>query len=166
MLQVEISTKFNIVQKKLFHQAFDNAPKEDANQKHNSQPKQHSKSKTHKYTRKNSLDPDQKKEGTSIVGKDGQGGLRSIRIVLDWLAINGSYQRWKKGIQTKIQELKYSYSLASDFQKNTGSSWIMTLQTESTLTVLKITQSHCGCTHRLQSPHHQLHSTQGFQFQK
>ncbi|KNZ58323.1 hypothetical protein VP01_1952g2 [Puccinia sorghi] len=28
-------------------------------------------------------------------GKDGQGGLSSICIILDWLAVNGNYQNWQ-----------------------------------------------------------------------
>ncbi|EFP81789.2 uncharacterized protein PGTG_08038 [Puccinia graminis f. sp. tritici CRL 75-36-700-3] len=83
--------------------------------------------------------------------KDGADGFSSIRVLLDWLAVEGNYQRWRgdtkagstksalaneilslmadcgithrdnKGIQTKIQELQNSYSKASDFLRNTGS---------------------------------------------
>ncbi|KAA1066683.1 hypothetical protein PGT21_022020 [Puccinia graminis f. sp. tritici] len=83
--------------------------------------------------------------------KDGEGGMTSIRILLDWLAVDGNYQRWRgdtkagstkaalaneilaemaeagithrdnKGVQTKVQELQASYAKASDFLRNTGS---------------------------------------------
>ncbi|EFP77543.2 uncharacterized protein PGTG_03499 [Puccinia graminis f. sp. tritici CRL 75-36-700-3] len=93
-----------------------------------------------------------KKKNPVLWDKDGgPNGLSSIRILLDWLTIDGNYQRWRgdtksgstkaalaneilgimavsgithrdnKGIQTKIQELQNSYSKASDFLRNTGS---------------------------------------------
>jgi hypothetical protein len=37
-----------------------------------------------------------KKKKTPITwDKDGAGGMSSIRILLDWLAIDGNYQRWQ-----------------------------------------------------------------------
>ncbi|KAA1134247.1 hypothetical protein PGTUg99_033730 [Puccinia graminis f. sp. tritici] len=83
--------------------------------------------------------------------KDGADGFTSIRVLLDWLTVEGNYQQWhgdnkagatksalaneilalmancgithrdNKGIQTKIQELQNAYSKASDFLRNTGS---------------------------------------------
>ncbi|KAA1075420.1 hypothetical protein PGT21_050309 [Puccinia graminis f. sp. tritici] len=93
-----------------------------------------------------------KKKKTPVLwDKDGTDGFTSIRILLDWLAVEGNYQRWRgdtksgstkaalaneilslmadcgithrdnKGVQTKIQELQNAYSKASDFLRNTGS---------------------------------------------
>ncbi|PLW42087.1 hypothetical protein PCASD_11929 [Puccinia coronata f. sp. avenae] len=82
--------------------------------------------------------------------KDGTNGNSSIRIVLDWLAVEGNFQRWRgdtkgglsksalankildemakagithrdnKGIQTRIQDLQISYGKARDYLRGTG----------------------------------------------
>ncbi|KAA1122118.1 hypothetical protein PGTUg99_028641 [Puccinia graminis f. sp. tritici] len=94
--------------------------------------------------------PPKKKKAPVAWEKDGEGGNSSIIILLDWLATEGNYQRWRgdtkngstkaalaneiladmaevgithrdnKGIQTKIQELQQAYSKASYFLRNTG----------------------------------------------
>ncbi|KAI9618852.1 hypothetical protein H4Q26_012106 [Puccinia striiformis f. sp. tritici PST-130] len=51
--------------------------------------------------------------------KDGENGITSIRVLLDWLSV--SPIETKKGVLTKIQELQSSYMKASDFHHNTGS---------------------------------------------
>ncbi|KNZ61983.1 uncharacterized protein VP01_1328g3 [Puccinia sorghi] len=82
--------------------------------------------------------------------KNGPDGTSSIYIILEWLAVDGNYQRWQgdnkgatkstlavgilaeivdssithqdtKGIQTKIQELQASYTKASNFLRGIGS---------------------------------------------
>ncbi|KAI7960185.1 hypothetical protein MJO29_005253 [Puccinia striiformis f. sp. tritici] len=82
--------------------------------------------------------------------KDGENGITSIRVLLDWLSVDGNFARWRgnktgstkqaianeilallvgagithrnqKGVLTKIQELQSSYMKASDFHHNTGS---------------------------------------------
>ncbi|KNE92660.1 hypothetical protein PSTG_13927 [Puccinia striiformis f. sp. tritici PST-78] len=82
--------------------------------------------------------------------KDGENGITSIRVLLDWLSVDGNFARWcgnktgstkqaianeilallvgagithrnQKGVLTKIQELQSSYMKASDFHHNTGS---------------------------------------------
>ncbi|PLW43955.1 hypothetical protein PCASD_06515 [Puccinia coronata f. sp. avenae] len=82
--------------------------------------------------------------------KDGTNGNSSIRIVLDWLAVEGNFQRWRgdtkgglsksalaneildemakegithwdnKGIQKRIQDLQTSYGKARDYLRGTG----------------------------------------------
>ncbi|PLW50923.1 hypothetical protein PCASD_01127 [Puccinia coronata f. sp. avenae] len=56
--------------------------------------------------------------------KDGTDGNSSIRIVLDWLAVEGNFQRIthrdNKGIQTRIQDLQISYGKARDYLRGTG----------------------------------------------
>jgi hypothetical protein len=86
--------------------------------------------------------------------KDGTDGNSSIRIVLDWLAVEGNFQRWRgdtkgglsksalaneildkmakagithwnnKGIQTRIQDLQTSYGKAHDYLRGTGAGLI------------------------------------------
>ncbi|KAI7954794.1 hypothetical protein MJO28_005194 [Puccinia striiformis f. sp. tritici] len=82
--------------------------------------------------------------------KDGENGITSIRVLLDWLSVDGNFAQWRgnktgstkqaianeilallvgagithrnqKGVLTKIQELQSSYMKASDFHHNTGS---------------------------------------------
>ena len=92
-----------------------------------------------------------KKKPPILWDKDGTDGISSIRILLDWLAAEGNYERWRgdnkkgltkaglaneilelmkaagithrdsKGIQTKVQELQTAYGKASDFLCNSGS---------------------------------------------
>jgi hypothetical protein len=82
--------------------------------------------------------------------KDGRDGQNSYRILLDWLAVEGNYERWRgdnkggatktalaneillemrnagithrdaKGIQTKVKELAVSHGKACDFLRGTG----------------------------------------------
>ncbi|PLW28281.1 hypothetical protein PCASD_20232 [Puccinia coronata f. sp. avenae] len=86
--------------------------------------------------------------------KDGTDGNSSIRIVLDWLAVEGNFQRWRgdtkgglsksalaneildkmakagithwdnKGIQMRIQDLQTSYGKAHDYLRGTGAGLI------------------------------------------
>jgi hypothetical protein len=82
--------------------------------------------------------------------KDGRDGQNSYWILLDWLAVEGNYERWRgdnkggatkttlaneillemrnagithrnaKGIQTKVKELAVSHGKACDFLHGTG----------------------------------------------
>ncbi|KNZ55297.1 hypothetical protein VP01_2719g5 [Puccinia sorghi] len=56
--------------------------------------KQQTKPTAHKFAQRHSLDSGQKKAPV-LWEKDGQGGLSSICVVLDWLAVYENYQCWQ-----------------------------------------------------------------------
>ena len=92
----------------------------------------------------------QPKKAPVLWEKDGTNGKSSIRIVLDWLAVEGNFQLWRgdtksglsksalankildemakagithwdnKGIQTRIQDLQTSYRKARNYLRGTG----------------------------------------------